>query len=312
MNNYLILALGLLCAGGGGELMLRGTVGLAKWARIPAGIVGATVAAFATSAPEMSVSVSSALAGTPAVALGDAVGSNVVNIGAILGLTLLVSPIRTSREGIARDYSTALLVPVVIGLLAWDGVLSRVDGLILLSLFAAWLVATVLEARRHRANGEAVEDTLAVKPVASVAYSVVGLGVLVLAGGLIVKGAVGIATAFGMDSFSIGATVVALGTSVPELATAIMASIRGHQEIGVGAALGSNVFNGLCIVGIASVIHPIPVAMSSVGVGLGAGLVLTSLVLPSRFGLLGRGRGLLMMLLYVVYVILILRTRVGA
>jgi cation:H+ antiporter len=292
--------------------MLRGSVGLARWARIPAGIVGATIAAFATSAPELSVSVSSALAGKPAVALGDAIGSNVVNLGAILGFVLLMSPIKATRVSVARDFSTALLAPVVIGLLAWDGELSRSDGLILIALFTAWLMATVLEAKRHRESGEEVEATLSVKPLMAVSYSLIGLGLLVLAGGLIVKGAVGIASSYGLDPFTIGATVVALGTSVPELATAIMASARGHEEIGLGTALGSNVFNGLFIVGVASVICPIPVQMSSVGIGIVTGCLLTLFVLPSKQGILGRSRGVLLLITYAIYLMVIIRFRVGA
>ncbi|MES2460573.1 MAG: calcium/sodium antiporter [Armatimonadota bacterium] len=316
MTQYLfILLIGLVCAGGGGELFIRGAVGLAAWARIPAGIIGATVAAFATSSPELSVAISSSLAGTPQISVGDAVGSNIVNIGAILGIALLMSPTRAPREGLRRDFPTALLVPVALGLLALDGYLSRGDGFILLCLFVAWLVATVIEARRVRAatlEGEATEQVLSVKPAAAVLMSLGGLVLLVISGRTIVSGAVGIASAFGLDSFVIGATVVALGTSVPELATTVLAKLRGHQEVAMGTILGSNIFNGLFIIGVAAVIAPVHLSLPSVAAGLAVGAVLTICAYPPASGVLPRSRGGVLLVLYAVYVTMLLLLRPGA
>ena len=156
MSPYLTLALGVLSAGIGGELFVRGTVSLATWARVAPGIVGATVAAFATSSPELSVSITSALAGTPQIALGDALGSNVVNIALILALALLISGIQSSRDSIRRDFPVAFLVPVLTAALAADGELSRLDGVVMLSIFLAWMIATVIEARRQRSAAEEV------------------------------------------------------------------------------------------------------------------------------------------------------------
>lgn len=157
MNPYLTLALGVVCAGLGGELFVRGAVSLALWWRVYPGIIGATVAAFATSSPELAVSVSSALAGTPQIALGDALGSNVVNVALILALALLVSGIQTARESIHRDFPVALIVPVLTVLLFWDGTLSRIDGLLLLGAFITWLTVVILQAWQQR--GHAIEDS---------------------------------------------------------------------------------------------------------------------------------------------------------
>src|SRR3972149_9247251 len=154
MNDYVALALGVACAGAGGELFVRGAVGLGHWARISPGIIGATVAAFATSSPEWAVSISAAMAGKPQISLGDALGSNVVNVALILALALSISGIQSPRDSVKRDFPVALLVPVITGVFLLDGVLSRTDGLLLLGMFLAWLVAAVLEARKQRSAAE--------------------------------------------------------------------------------------------------------------------------------------------------------------
>src|SRR3990172_9570962 len=155
MNNYVALILGIISAGIGGEFFVRGAVGLAHWARISPGIIGATVAAFATSSPELSIAITSAMAGRPQISLGDALGSNVVNVALVLAITLLISGIQCPRDSIKRDFPIALITPVVIGVLAFDGVLSRLDGLLLLGMFIAWVVAVTVEARKQRsAAGE--------------------------------------------------------------------------------------------------------------------------------------------------------------
>ena len=305
MSPYLTLALGVLSAGIGGELFVRGTVSLATWARVAPGIVGATVAAFATSSPELSVSITSALAGTPQIALGDALGSNVVNIALILALALLISGIQSSRDSIRRDFPVAFLVPVLTVALAADGELSRLDGVLMLSIFLVWMIATVIEARRQRSAAEEVLGAHRLAP--ALLSAAIGLGFLVGAGLLIVDGARAIAVSFGLSEFIIGATIVAVGTSVPELATALISKLRGHDEVGLGTVLGSNIFNGLFIVAVAALIHPIVFDASSVRVALAFGLVAVMLTLPGKSGYIGRGRGVLLLALYVAYVVAVIR-----
>ena len=305
MSPYLTLALGVLSAGIGGELFVRGTVSLATWARVAPGIVGATVAAFATSSPELSVSITSALAGTPQIALGDALGSNVVNIALILALALLISGIQSSRDSIRRDFPVAFLVPVLTVALAADGELSRLDGVLMLSIFLVWMIATVIEARRQRSAAEEVLGAHRLAP--ALLSAAIGLGFLVGAGLLIVDGARAIAVSFGLSEFIIGATIVAVGTSVPELATALISKLRGHDEVGLGTVLGSNIFNGLFIVAVTALIHPIVFDASSVRVALSFGLVAVMLTLPGKSGYIGRGRGVLLLALYVAYVVAVIR-----
>lgn len=305
MNDYLFLIVGIACAGFGGELFVRGSVGLAHSLRIPPGIVGATVAAFATSSPELSVSVSSALSRVPQIALGDALGSNIVNVALILALALTMSSIRCPRDSIKRDYSVALLIPVITGVLMLDGQVSRFDGAILIGVFVAWLAAAVIEARRQRSAAEKVLGER--KLGRAIVECIVGLALLVTAGYAIVTGARGIAVALGIDEFVIGATVVAVGTSVPELATTIIAKMRGHDEVGLGTVLGSNIFNGVFIIGVAALIHPITIAWRDVTIALIFGFLAVVCTFPLRGGLIERRRGFLLLVLYAVYLGVILQ-----
>jgi cation:H+ antiporter len=305
VNDYLALVLGLACAGIGGELFVRGAVGLGYWARISPSIIGATIAAFATSSPELSVAVNAALAGKPQISLGDALGSNVVNVALILALALVISEVRSPRDTLKRDFSVALLVPVITGFLALDGTLSRFDGVLMLCLFAAWLVAAALEARKQRMAAD--KNLGKRRGWVSIILSVAGLSLLVAAGNLIVSGAKGIAVSFGIQEFIIGATVVAIGTSMPELATTIIAKLRGHDEIGLGNILGSNIFNGLFIISVAAVICPITVAWQEVAVALACGLLALVLCYPTRSGLISRHRGFVLLALYAAFLALIIR-----
>jgi len=303
MNDYVALILGVVCAGVGGELFVRGAVGLAFWARISPGIIGATVAAFATSSPELSVAISAAMAGKPQISLGDALGSNVVNVALILALALLISEIQSPRDSIKRDFPAALLIPIITGALFLDGELSRVDGLLMLSLFLAWLAAAVIEARKQRSATEAVLGEH--KRWLVVVSCIAGLTFLVAAGKLIVTGARGIAISFGIDEFIIGATIVAIGTSVPELATTVIAKLRGHDEVGLGTILGSNIFNGVFIVAIAAIIYPITIDWHEVAITLGFGLAALVFTYPTRQGFIGRRRGVWLLALYAVYLTII-------
>lgn len=293
------LALGLLCAAGGGELFVRAAVGIAAWARVPAGVIGATVAAFATSSPEVAVAIGSAVDGRPTIALGDGLGSNVVNIALVLGLALLIGPIVAPRDNTRRDVPFAVIVPLVTIVLALDGRLSRLDGGVLIAVFTTWLVLTVRAARRERSAAVAVLAER--KHGRSLAELLVGVALLVAAGRLIVFGAKGVGAELGLDTFVVGATFVAIGTSTPELATTLISRIRGHSEIGLGTVVGSNIYNGAFVIAIAALIHPIGFGFRDVGVAIGFGLALVALLLNAR-GVLGRRLGLMFLAIYAGYV----------
>jgi cation:H+ antiporter len=305
MNDYLAFISGVICAGIGGELFVRGAVGLAHWARISPGIIGATVTAFGTSSPELSVSINSALAGEPQIALGDALGSNVLNVALILAVALLISGIHTPRDSIKRDFPMAMLVPIITGVLCFDGVVSRIDGFVMLGAFMVWLVVTAIEARKQRS---ATDEVIGEHRVRLVFLScMAGFAFLVVAGRLIVSGASGIATSLGIDEFIVGAVIVAVGTSVPELATTVIAKLRGHDEVSLGTILGSNIFNGLFIVAVAAIICPITVNLREVAITLIYGLVAVALTFPANHGLIERKRGVLLLVLFAIYLATILQ-----
>lgn len=305
MNDCTALVLGVVCAGIGGELFVRGAVGLAHWARVTPGIIGVTVAALATSSPELSVSINAALAGKPQIALGDALGSNVVNVALILGLALVISGIQSPRDSVKRDFPVALLIPIMTGVLFLDGKLSRFDGLLMLGMFLAWLVAAIIEARKQRRS---TKEVLGEQRGWLVVLScVVGIAILVAAGNFIVAGARGIAITFGIDEFIIGATIVAVGTSVPELATTVIAKLRGHDEVSLGTILGSNIFNGIFIVAVAAIIHPITIAWREVAITLVFGLMALVFTYPTRTGFIKRRRGVLLLMLYAAYLAVIIQ-----
>lgn len=300
MNDTLTLVLGLAAAAAGGELFVRGSVGIASWLRVPPGIIGLTVAAFATSSPELAVSISAARQGDAAIALGNALGSNVVNIGLVLGVALLIAPLKVPDGTAQRDYPLAILAPIMTLVLALDGFLSRLDGAILLGLFAVWLGTSLRAAyvQRRDATAEVLGERDHGRALAEAGG---GLVLLLIAGNWIVTGSVGLASQWGLDPFVVGATLVAAGTSMPELATVVVAGLRGHDEVGLGTILGSNLFNGLLIVGLAIVLVPAAVVPAEIAGSTIFGALLVALIRPGRSGLLLRRRGMLLVALYVAY-----------
>ncbi len=305
-RDLLVLLLGLVFAGGGGELFVRGAVGGATAVRVPPGIVGATVAAFATSSPELSVAISSGLDGRSELALGDALGSNVANIGLVLGIALLIGPIRIGGGVIRRDIAAALAIPIVTLALILDGTVSRADAAVLLVLFAVWLAASFEVARRERSAAQEVLGQHNVRR--ALLEGLAGLVLLILAGRLIVSGAKGIGADLGLEPFVVGVVFVAIGTSIPELATAVISRVRGHDEVGLGTILGSNVFNGAFIVPIAALLSPMTVDWNEIAVSLVFGILLVALVIPWHGSMLGRGRGGVLLLGYALSVIVLLAT----
>ena len=298
---FLALILGaVLLAAGGGEAFLKSILGAAHHWRVPRAVVASTVAAFATSSPELTVSTVAAIAGQPEIGLGDALGSNVVNIALIFGLALLYGSVQTTRQDFGRDYYLALAVPVLTLVLILDGKVERFEAFLLLGFFLIWLWWTVRLALRQRK--EEPDNPVELSGGKCLLFGVAGLAALIAAGRLFVIGATGIAATFAVDSYVIGVVLVAVGTSLPELVTVILSRLRGHDEVGVGTLIGSNLFNGLAIVGVAGTISPISAPLFEVGLTLGCGIVALLLLLPKRSGEIVRSRGILLLLLYAAFV----------
>jgi len=270
-------------------------------------VVATILAAFATSSPELTVATVAALAGRPELGLGNALGSNVINIALIFGLALLFGAIRFTRKEFGHNYVLALAVPVLTLVFALDGQIGRGAGATLLVLFAAWLGLSLHAARRHR---ERVPDRQPADlgPWPTLLLGIGGLGALIAAGRLFVGGATGLAAAFQIDTYVVGVLIVAIGTTLPELVTVILSRLRGHDEVGIGTLIGSNLFNGLAIVGVAASIHPITVPPTEVMVTLACGVAALLLLLPNRAGMIPRGRGPWLLALYGAFIFATLAT----
>ena len=299
-SGAVLLVAGFVLAGGGGELFVRGLLRIARWSGIAPGVVAITVAAFATSAPELSVSVSAALDGRPRIGLGDAIGSNVVNVALVFAIALAVGPITVGRGSVGRDFSVALLAPILSALLIADGELSRTDGILLIALFLAWLVLAIRGGANSRnAAGDGVERG---SPYLALLFCLIGFGLLIGAGRFIVLGGVAVGQTLGLSPFATGAAIVALGTSMPELATAIIAGLRGHRDIGLGTILGSNIFNGLLIVPLVAIIHPVEIVSANIAIALGFGALAVALIYPWQ-GVIQRGRFPVLLILYIAFLL---------
>ncbi len=291
----------VLLAAAGGEAFLRAIVGTAGALGVPKAVVASTLAAFATSSPELTVSTIAALSGTPQLGLGDALGSNVTNTALIFGLALLFGPVRAGVGGLGRDYALALLVPLLTFAFVFNGVIGRVEAALLLAVFFIWLVWTVHRTLKTRPGTREISRP-AITPGRLIFLGVFGLVSLLAAGRLFVMGAGGVAAALGVDAYVVGVLLLAFGTSLPELVTVLLARLRGHDDIGVGTLIGSNLFNGLAIVGVAGLIHPIALPRAEVALTLACGVAALLLLPPRSDGVIGRGRGVLLLILYAGFV----------
>lgn len=301
LDDLLAVLAAIVLAAVGGEAFLKSILGAAIHLRVPKRVVAITLAAFATSSPELTVSSVAALAGEPQIGLGDALGSNVVNIALIFGLALLYGAVPTRRDDFGRDFYLALAVPVLTLVFVLDGQLARVEALLLLAVFAGWLALTLRQALRER-DAPAELDARELSAGRSLLLGALGLAALIAAGRLFVGGATGIASAFAVDTYVVGVVLVAIGTSLPELVTVLLSRLRGHDDVGVGTLIGSNLFNGLAIVGVAGTLHPITVPLAEVALTLACGIAALLLLRPDSRGLIGQGRGALLLLLYAGFV----------
>jgi cation:H+ antiporter len=303
--DYLILVFGCVFAVVGGERFVRGSVGFAERLRVPPGLIGATVAAFATSSPELTVGALSATEGRPELAYGDVIGSNMVNLGVVLGITLTLNSILVTRREVMREFIGCVASLILLLLFTLDGSISRVECSLLLLGFVMWLSMVVHNGLKRRTISDEPIVAQSVNQSQVLLDGVVGIASLVIAGRLIVVAAKGLGESLGWSQFVVGSVLVAVGTSAPELATAFIAVRRGHYGVGVGTVLGSNIFNSLMIVGVAGLISPIPADTRLSGAVLGISLLATFIVLPRADGLLGRHRGLVLIGSYAVFLVIV-------
>lgn len=300
--DYLFVAIGLVGLFLGGDALVRGAVGIAQRLAMPPLLIGLTVVGFGTSMPELLVSVQAALGGVPALAIGNIVGSNLGNILLITGLSALIWPIRVSGGTLGRD--TAFMVAATLALvpLFWMGWIGRPAGAALVIGLITYLVISY----RTSQDTDAIEEQAGGTLWKSLVWLAFGFAVLLVGARLLVDGSVNIARSFGVSEAFIGLTIVAIGTSLPELATSLAAAIKKHSEIAIGNIVGSNIFNLLGILGATALVAPIPVEARfltfDLPVLIAATLVLTGLLLWRP--LIGRWIGAALLASYAVYIVM--------
>jgi len=265
----LLLIAGLVLLVLGAELLVRGASTIATMLGIPSLIVGLTIVAYGTSSPEMAVSIQSSFAGQADVALGNVVGSNIFNVLIILGISALIAPLMVASQLIRLDVPIMIGVSILTLMFGNDGTISRVDGTILFIGAIVYTLFLIYEAKKQK-NQESDEDqsqTIVKNNLKNwfinIALIAVGLVLLVTGSNWLVKSSISIAKAIGVSDLVIGLTIIAAGTSLPELASSVVASIKGERDIAVGNVVGSNIFNILAVLGLSSAVSPEGIQVSS-------------------------------------------------
>ena len=255
--DIILIVLGVVLVLTGADRLTEGASALARKMNIPEIIIGLTIVAAGTSAPELFVSLVSALKGTPDLAVGNVVGSNTMNAMLIVGCAAMVAPMVISRSTVKKDIPFSVGASMLLILLAFDSFMSRIDGIILLIGFAVFMAYTLLQAKKGQA--EETGEIKQINPWLSTLYVVLGLAMLVAGSNLFVDSASSVAYALDVSEGVVGLTVVAGGTSLPELATSVVAARKGQSAIAIGNVIGSNVFNILLILGLTATISPLQI-----------------------------------------------------
>ena len=295
----LLLAIGFALLVKGADWFVDGASGIAAKLHIPQLVIGLTIVAMGTSAPEAAVSISAALKGSADITIGNIVGSNILNILIILGLASAIVPIAVAKSTIRIDIPFMLAITGVLLALGWDQTITLADGLIMLALFVGYLGYMLYMAKKGGEDGEEIKD---LKLWQALLYTVVGLALIVWGANIAVDAATALARIFGLSERFIGLTVVALGTSLPELFTSVAAARKGNADIAIGNIVGSNIFNILFIVGLSAMIVPVPFTPNfriDTVVAFAAGVML--LLCSLRQKKLVRWHGIAMLLAYGAY-----------
>ncbi len=309
----LVLLAGLVLLVVGAELLVRGASTIAAILGIPSLIVGLTIVAYGTSSPEMAVSIQSALAGNADVALGNVVGSNIFNVLTILGISSLIAPLMVASQLIRLDVPIMIGVSILLLVFAKDGEISRVDGIILFIGAILYTGFLIYEGKKQKTveredNPENASETIDKSPkswLINIGLILVGLVLLVQGSNWLVESSISIAKALGVSDLVIGLTIVAAGTSLPELASSVVASIRGERDIAVGNVVGSNIFNILAVLGLSAAVSPnaISVAPAALNFDIPVMIAVAIACFPIFYTgkSIARWEGLLFLAYYVAY-----------
>jgi len=292
---FLAIAFGLALLVWSADRFVEGAACTARHFGMPPLLIGMVIVGFGTSAPEMVVSALAASQGNPGIALGNAYGSNITNIALILGITALISPIAVHSQVLRKELPILTVITALAAWQLWDGEISRIDAFVLLGVFAGLMAWTIWQGMQKKADafGSEMEQELKVDAMPirrAIFWLVVGLVLLIVSSRILVWGAVKIAHGFGVSDLIIGLTIVAVGTSLPELASSVIAARKGEDDIALGNILGSNLFNTLAVVGIAGTIHPMAAGPEVFSRDILVMAVLTVSLFVFGYGFRGPGR----------------------
>ena len=300
---YVLLLVGFFLLIKGADWFVDGSSSLAKFLRVPSAIIGLTIVAFGTSAPELSVSVTAGLSGQNEIAISNVLGSNLFNLLVVTGVCAIIAAVPVNRNIIRRELPLSIVAAVMLLIFCLTGnTVSRIEGILFLAVFAWFLFRQIKEAlsSRHEAPSDPMEQVIS--PVKSIILIVIGCIGVVLGGTLVVDNATIIARNFGLSETFIGLTIIAIGTSLPELVTSVVASGKGENDLAIGNVVGSNIFNILLILGLSTTLHPITVQYTAIvdSIFLIAVSVLVLLFCRTR-RYIDRWEGVIMVALYAAY-----------
>ena len=289
----------------GGDFLVTGSVRFARYLKVSSFVIGATILAFGTSAPELAASILAALDDAPELAMGNIIGSNMANIGLVLGLVCLIAPITIASSRFKREYPPFLLSALLILFLAWVLKIDYLEGIIMVGLLAIYIWRSFNYKEDLNTQPEEEVRIFSGKgPTFQVVLILIGLIGLVSGAKLLVSGGVSIARTLGIGEWFIGITVVAIGTSLPEIVSSIMAARRGHGEMAIGNIFGSNIFNILMVLGITSIIHPLNITEPihpDLIIATGLTCLIFILTLRGKHSL-GKISGVILLITYFLYI----------
>lgn len=296
----LLLTVGFVMLVRGADWFVDGASGIATKLKIPQLVIGLTIVAMGTSAPEAAVSITAALKGSAEITIGNIVGSNILNIFIILGLSAIVTPLAVAKSTIKVDIPVVIAITGILLWMGYDGTVTLFEGLLLLVIFAIYIGYLMYSALKERKEND--EDVKELSMVRAIVLSIIGLGFIIWGSDVAVSAATSLAKIFGLSERFIGLTIVALGTSLPELFTSVSAARKGNADIAIGNIVGSNIFNILFVVGLSAMVIPVPFAQGfrfDTVVAVIAAVMLLLCVLKSKK--LNRWAGVLMLLSYAAY-----------
>ena len=305
---YVFLVVGFILLIKGADFFVEGSSSVAKMLRVPSLIIGMTIVAMGTSFPECSVSINASIAGSNALAISNAVGSNIFNLMVVCGVCTLFCPLAVDKGTLKKEFPFSIIVALVLlGLGSAGMVLGRVDGIVMSVIFAGFLYWMVISAKKARAESQDNEEEYEIMPIWKCIFYIIGGIIAIIAGGdVVVDSATKIAEQFGMSENLIGLTVVAFGTSLPELVTSVVATKKNEVDMALGNVIGSNIFNILLVLGVAAAISPVAFIMENI-IDILVLVVMSLIVWGFAWSKqkLVRGEGIVMLLMYAAYVVYI-------